>query len=97
MPLEELPEGAIQIGPNEWYTRYVDKDGKWIGIIDWHYNKQDNLCEGSVLFDVPSAYVNENHTTWTVESFDPLTLSPSLLCTVCGHHGYIREGKWVNC
>jgi hypothetical protein len=32
---------------------------------------------------------------WTVESWEPLTLSPSILRNECGCHGYIREGKWV--
>ena len=32
---------------------------------------------------------------WDLISSDPLTLSPSLLCRVCGHHGSIRDGRWV--
>jgi hypothetical protein len=32
---------------------------------------------------------------WTVQSTDPITLSPSLLCSACGEHGFIRDGKWV--
>lgn len=30
---------------------------------------------------------------WTVESLDPLTLSPSIDTGCC--HGFIREGRWV--
>jgi hypothetical protein len=33
--------------------------------------------------------------SWKVESEEPLTLSPSILCRACGDHGFIREGKWV--
>lgn len=32
---------------------------------------------------------------WKVESWEPLTLSPSILRTECGCHGFIREGRWV--
>lgn len=32
--------------------------------------------------------------TWKVESEEPLTLSPSILCRACGDHGYIRNGRW---
>lgn len=32
--------------------------------------------------------------SWTVESENPLTLSPSILCRACGDHGHIRNGKW---
>lgn len=31
---------------------------------------------------------------WTVETEEPLTLSPSILCRACGDHGHIRGGKW---
>lgn len=33
---------------------------------------------------------------WRLEVDDPLTVSPSLLCRACGHHGFIRNGKWVS-
>lgn len=32
---------------------------------------------------------------WDLVSEKPLTLAPSLLCRLCGHHGFIRDGKWV--
>lgn len=32
--------------------------------------------------------------SWKIESADPLTLSPSILCRACGDHGFIRNGKW---
>jgi hypothetical protein len=32
---------------------------------------------------------------WDVVSLEPLTLSPSLACRACGHHGFIRDGKWT--
>ncbi len=31
---------------------------------------------------------------WTLESMEPLTLSPSIRCG-CGHHGWIKNGKWI--
>ena len=34
---------------------------------------------------------------WEVESWDPLTISPSVHQVDCGWHGYIREGKWIPC
>jgi hypothetical protein len=32
---------------------------------------------------------------WDVISEDPITLSPSVLCTQCQDHGFIQNGKWV--
>jgi hypothetical protein len=34
---------------------------------------------------------------WDLVSESPLTLSPSLLCRTCGHHGHIRGGRWEPC
>lgn len=31
---------------------------------------------------------------WTLGSWEPLTISPSVLCMRCGDHGFIRGGQW---
>lgn len=52
-------------------------------------------CLGYILFDSPTAHiVNPGVPMWQVESWEPLTLSPSLLCS-CGDHGFIKQGRWV--
>lgn len=33
----------------------------------------------------------------SIEQLRTVTLSPSLLCTACGHHGFVRNGKWEAC
>ena len=33
---------------------------------------------------------------WRVESTDPLTVSPSILCGSCGTHGFWRDGRWIS-
>lgn len=30
-----------------------------------------------------------------IVSTDPLTISPSILCTDCGLHGFVTDGRWV--
>lgn len=59
------------------------------------------ICEGGITFDTPSARAfHERYdggrpfVAWQVQSWDPLTISPSIKCD-CGDHGYIREGRWV--
>jgi len=54
-------------------------------------------CTGYVTFDSPTARKIEppGRAMWKVESWDPLTLSPSVHCA-CGFHGYIRSGRWVS-
>lgn len=73
-----------------------------------------SLCLSAIHFDTPEVrLVDEasrkhceklgipyhDYPRWQVESWDPLTVSPSLLCTPgklgCGDHGFIRQSKWV--
>jgi hypothetical protein len=51
---------------------------------------------GSIFFDRPeTAHLAPSDHRWAVESWDPLTLSPSILMNECGCHGFIRAGRWV--
>lgn len=57
------------------------------------------LCVGAVNFDYgpdsPWRGLYSNGAHWQVQSIEPLTISPSVLCVPCGDHGFIREGRWV--
>lgn len=35
-------------------------------------------------------------TGWQVASRDPLTVTPSILSSCCGIHGFITDGKWLS-
>lgn len=59
-----------------------------------HAGPDGEPCEGMVTFDGPVQQAVGALKCWTVESWDPLTLSPSILCD-CGWHGFIQEGRWV--
>jgi hypothetical protein len=50
-------------------------------------------CQGGIAFDFPWI-PQSRQPRWTVESFWPLTLSPSILCG-CGFHGFVRQNRWV--
>ncbi len=67
-------------------------EGAQSGVAYWHptVNQPGKTCEDWANF-------NEYGWTngWDVEQLEPLTISPSLACRACGHHGFIREGKWV--
>lgn len=71
------------------------KDDQRAGMNVRHKTPAGEPCEGFITFE-GSAWAKEfsNAVTWKVENWDPLTISPSLLCR-CGDHGWIREGKWV--
>ena len=69
-----------------------------IGVEYTHPTQTGSRCSGFVLFDLPAVldeYRPDPSQVWHLEHFEPLTLSPSLLCRACGHHGFIRNGAWV--
>ncbi len=55
------------------------------------------ICFSGISFDgdVSRKVLSDERHRWRVTSWEPLTLEPSLLCNVCGDHGFVREGKWV--
>jgi hypothetical protein len=68
------------------------------GAVVTHPARNGNgECISAIHFDLPELPRSDDsagRSRWTVESWEPLTLSPSLLCRVCGDHGFIRQGKW---
>ena len=80
------------------YVGYAGEEK--VAINDYH-KRPDNSqpCQGFVSF-TGKGWSNEfkgspGHQSWDVVSWDPLTLTPSLLCRSCGDHGHITNGRWV--
>jgi hypothetical protein len=88
---------TIDIGHGVKIAFVTNGAGEEIGILEEHpavtesAAMLDGRCCGSVFWSVPEG---DQRPTWQLVSRDPLTLSPSLLCRVCGNHGWIRNGKW---
>jgi len=67
--------------------RFYADDGRPGGLYYEHQCVGGKLSPGWIPF--------EGSYKWDVIKLDPLTLAPSLLCRACGHHGFVRDGKWV--
>lgn len=94
MTLEHLRcDGGTDIGHGVTIFATVDADDHVVGIIEEH-DSPTGRCSGYVKFRGRGPNP-DGAPSWVVESEELLTLSPSLLCRTCGHHGFIREGKWV--
>lgn len=89
---------------NPRYADVPDVD-RW-GAQVWHRRSDGKLCCGAITFDTPEvravlAVRDEQRNVWQVESWDPLTVRPSVLCRfplidgVCNDHGFITAGRWV--
>lgn len=83
---------------NPWAKDLPDNPDDFVGGTVYHIKPDGSRCAGGITLDTPRggalAECSPGRATWKVESWEPLTLSPSLLCS-CGDHGFIREGKWV--
>jgi hypothetical protein len=65
------------------------------GAVINHLQADGTPCSGAVTFSTPTTrQLWPDRALWTVESWEPLTIWPSVLCS-CGDHGWIRDGRWV--
>jgi hypothetical protein len=62
-----------------------------------HTAPDGSPCESAATPDTEMARLAgfTDRAVWQVESMEPVTLSPSLLCGRCADHGFIKQGKWV--
>lgn len=86
------PETAISTGADHFFDKTY-YEGEWVGIHEWHKTSDGKWCVGWIPFTGTAWQAGGD--TWEVQSLDPLTISPSLLCRSCGSHGFIRQGVWV--
>lgn len=80
---------------NPQWARIPDMER--IGAIIYHKSKDGKTewCSSGIWFDnAVTREVFPGKTMWIKESEEPLTVSPSILCMICGDHGHIRNGKW---
>lgn len=91
-----LTEGVAAIGHGVTIRLTIWRGHDPAGLVEQHDRADGGgRCQGSIMFALPGvAEAFPGVSVWQVESLEPLTLSPSLLCTRCGHHGWIRGGRW---
>lgn len=89
--LRFAPDRAL----NPQYKDIPDCDKAIIHIDHPRADGQGGMCVSAAILSVAPEVLKGGAPTWDVESWEPLTLSPSLLCRNCGDHGFIREGRWV--
>ncbi|MHB8325344.1 MAG: hypothetical protein ACYDEA_05610 [Candidatus Dormibacteria bacterium] len=92
-------------GDVEWFDTIgpleAREDGRSYGCVGgilYHPLPDGSECGGAVSFGRPwpgkCSEMEAKRPVWTVNSLDPLDISPSVRCH-CGFHGFIRAGRWV--
>lgn len=70
------------------------EDGTPVGVLLLHPCTKRSAEQFSPDF-IPVKPYPDLPESWTLESRDPITISPSVNFTCCGCHGFIQQGKWV--
>lgn len=67
-------------------------------VLDHRNAKTGEPHQGCVTANRPGSRLifGDQHPLWDVVNEEPLTLTPSVLCS-CGWHGFITDGKWRSC
>lgn len=74
-----------EIGPDIKASPLIYEE-QIIGLIEGHPRDDGSNCVATAYFDAGDFAITQDH---------PLTISPSLQCPTCTHHGFIQEGQWV--
>lgn len=90
-----LPDTATPLGHDTFFTK-VFRGDEWVGIHEWH-REGGQYAAGFIAFTgrTKPDWWAADAPTWEVLAEDPLTLSPSLACGMCPHHGFVRAGQWI--
>lgn len=75
--------GLILVGPAAPECKHKKQnDGPW--------------CGGGINFNNSRVAEKEGRPMWTVKSWEPLTITPSIACDCAGQHGFITDGRYVS-
>lgn len=91
------PADAVSLGHDTYWSK-VFRGDEWVGLHEWHKEPGSAFYSaGYIAFTgrPTPEWWSPSAPAWEVVSEDPLTLSPSLACGTCPHHGWIRDGIWV--
>lgn len=87
----------LDLGDNHWLSWTEYKGDPRAGAHVPHLTSNGEQCNGFITIEGSAWHkaFDGKIAAWKMESAEPLTLSPSILCRGCGDHGFIRGGKWV--
>lgn len=79
--------GPDEFEPGSWWGHRQPNGQQCIVLGEVYYRHSDGRKCGLL------GRIGYRH--HILERSDPLTIGRSLLCLVCGRHGFVRDGAWV--
>jgi hypothetical protein len=106
---DHLPSNAVDLGNDHWYAwvqwapdrdlnpQHVNiPDEPHAGVSVGHLTSDGKPCQAYASIRTPvTDRVSPDDPKWDLVQEEPLTLSPSLCCRLCGDHGFIKDGRWI--
>jgi hypothetical protein len=88
-------ESVFAIGIDEYADWETERNtGRRIGLHTWHWDDANqHWCGGWIGFINIEGHLDRSKHELVSE--EPLTVSPSLLCPRCQHHGWVRNSRGV--
>lgn len=87
----------VSIGDGVEIATLIDHLDRFSGILWRHECAEQDLMGAYLIFDLPwnRTEANAGHQKYKVENWEPLTLSPMIVCSRCGRAGWVRDGRWI--
>jgi hypothetical protein len=91
-------ERVVHLDEDHHYFYFGEGDNPRAGIFYIHRDKKGEWC--SIPLDIKPEDDEPQYegSAWHVMggNYENLSLEPSIVCTICGSHGYIVENKWTD-
>lgn len=88
---QSLQVECLDLGHGHEFVAVLGAEDRLMGWLHAHPDRRDptiacrSFCAVRMIDGAP---------VHVITSADPLTLTPSLLCRICGAHGNVINGKW---
>jgi hypothetical protein len=83
---------SFSLGLGHYFKPVFDDRGQFVGWTHTHLDPSGMACQSFCA--VHEGYGAPVH---QITQSEPLTLSPSLKCRMCGVHGNVINGRWEPC
>ncbi len=81
------------------FSFVTDGQDRHLAVVLSHLCNNGWKRPDMLMLDLPWVNTQERFAgrrRWTVQSWEPLTLDPSYVCSECGLSGWVRKGEWVD-
>lgn len=87
-------EPTLNLGSGHEFAPVIDVEDRLVGWLHTHPDARSSL--GVLCQSFCAVRPIDNAPVHDIISVEPLTLSPSLRCRVCGAHGEVVKGVWIS-